>query len=163
MDIAIRGTVYPIADVADTQILPLAKVFGLKPVPDQDSPLYERWKIDTTNVFMEPANQAAVAYVLISLFPDLDPAIACHRIKRYDEGYSEIDFHLAINMDELLAVLEAVNPFIQKRTDQLQTLKTGGKGFGNAVNEVKSLDKNKDTQIAALKAQIQELETAGAS
>jgi hypothetical protein len=104
-----------------------------------------------------------VAYVLISLFPDLDPAIARHRIKRYDEGYSEIDFHLAINMDELLAVLEAVNPFIQKRTDQLQTLKTGGKGFGNAVNEVKSLDKNKDTQIAALKAQIQELETAGAS
>jgi hypothetical protein len=73
---------------------------------------------------MEPANQAAVAYTLTSLFPEIDPAIARYRIKRYDEGFSELDFNLAINMDELLQTLEVLNPYIQARADNLKKQST---------------------------------------
>jgi hypothetical protein len=157
MDLTIRGQKYFIEAISDTQILPLAKVFGLKNVPDEDSPHYERWKTETTNVFMEPANQAAVAYVLTSLIPDIDPAIARYRIKRYDEGFSELDFSLAINIDELLQVIELLNPAIQARADSLKARNTQAKGKGFA----KAPQPTGDTKrIEALEAELSQLKSA---
>jgi hypothetical protein len=159
MELSIRGQNYSIEAVTDIQILPLAKVFGMKDVPDETSPHYERWKAETTNVFMEPANQAVVSYVLTSLIPGLDPAIARYRIKRYDEGFSEVDFHLAINMDELLAILDALNPYINKRGDALKAInaKQKPKGF-DAPKQVKQSPE--EQRIQALESELQELRQA---
>jgi hypothetical protein len=144
MDITIRGQQYSLTEVSDIQILPLAKLFGFKTPPDEDSPLYEQWQIETTHLFTEPANQAVVAYVLTSLFPNISPAIARYRLKRYDEGFAEVDFYLAINVDELLSILEAINPFIQAR---LTKTTSKPQGFGD-----------KEKKKASLRAELAQLE-----
>lgn len=160
MEILIRGQSYSIESVAHTQILPLAKIFGIKQnMPDKDSPHYERWAAETTNVFMEPSNQGVVAYVLTSLFPDIDPAIARYRIKRYDEGFSEPDFYLAIDVNELLEIMEALSPYIEEKNQALRALnaKLDSKGFDAPKRTKKSPE---EQRIQALEAELSKLRQA---
>jgi hypothetical protein len=153
MDITIRGQSYSITEISDLHILPLSKLYGIKTPPEPESPLYEKWKIEITNIFTEPANQAAVAYVLTSLFPNIDPAIARYKIKRYDEGYSEIDFYVAINIDELLAVLQELNPMIQARADALKP-----QTIASTPPKAQGFGQNKEQRKASLMAELAALE-----
>jgi hypothetical protein len=158
MQITIRGQSHEFNEIADTQIMPLARIFGAKEAPDEGTPAYEKWKIETTNVFMEPPNQAAVAYFLVSILPGIDPAIARYRIKRFDEGYSEIDFYLAINVDELLQIIEMITPLLNARTKTLT--EKGAKATPGPTPERD--EASEQLQIEELKAKIRELEAATA-
>jgi hypothetical protein len=160
MKLVVRGQEITVGFVADTQILPLAKVLGAAGLkaPEENSPHYERWKAETTNAFMQPENQAVVAYTLTSLFPEIAPAIARYKIKRYDEGYSEIDFHLAINIDELFEIVETLAPLIQKRADTLKESKAP-KGFApKSQPSAKPVDAQQ--RIKEIQAELAELQAS---
>jgi hypothetical protein len=175
MQITIRGQSHEFNEIADTQIMPLARIFGAKEAPDEGTPAYEKWKIETTNVFMEPPNQAAVAYFLVSILPGIDPAIARYRIKRFDEGYSEIDFYLAINADELLQIIDMITPLLNARAKLLNArtkllkdkdAKVKAKGFAKPPESTQKSDEpeitEEATEIENLKARLRELESAPA-
>jgi hypothetical protein len=168
MQITIRGQSHKFNEIADTQIMPLARIFGAKDAPEGGTPAYEKWKLETTNVFMEPPNQAAVAYFLVSILPGIDPAIARYRIKRFDEGYSEIDFYLAINVDELLQIIEMITPFLNARAKLLKEkdAKVKAKGFAKPPELTQKSDEpeitEEATEIENLKARLRELEAAPA-
>lgn len=128
-----------------------------------------------------------MAYFLVSILPGIDPAIARYRIKRFDEGYSEIDFYLAINVDELLQIIEVITPFLNARAKTLKNAapakpeakrdegdagapgvrsSTAGKGFAkpSEMSDVEGLDikkeKSEGDRILELEAELEELRSA---
>jgi hypothetical protein len=161
MELTIRGQKHSIDRFSELQILPLAKIFN-KIAPEEDSPQYERWSAEVGSVFAEPNNQAAVAYVITSLIPNIDPAIARYKIKRFDEGYSEIDFVLAIDLKELLQVIEAISPMLNIKVNDIKKLnQSRGKGFApTSAPKTIPADDGAETRIKELEAELAQLKSA---
>lgn len=76
----------------------------------------------------------------------------------FDEGYSEIDFNLAINIDELLSVIEALSPYLEKRAKTLkaQNEKQPPKGFASQsrAKQVERDPEEAERKIRELEAEL---------
>jgi hypothetical protein len=175
MDLTLRGRKYSLETIRDTQITPLASIFGSGPYPEDGSPEFQAWiEQIVLSIVIDPVKQGIFAYVLINLFPDLDPGIARYRVQREGENYHSVGF-LSIDVDEFKALMLLIAPLMEEKQKAKDLAKppakvlpksASRKGFANLPESTPKGDEpeatEEATEIENLKARLRELEAATA-
>lgn len=155
--VRVAGVEYEVSTVNELAIFPMLRVFGTDLAPeDKNSKEYKKWQQKFMMRFADPINQAAVAYSLSTIIPELPESVVKYALYKEESGDRREDFALNISAMDLLALIDAIGPLLRARADEL----TGKIGKENPKGFKELKTDGLAGQRAALQAKLAELETA---